>query len=95
MDFGLALDDTGAIAFRAEDGATYALEGQAGRILGAYREHQMSIDDKFLRGFWPGVKKALQKLMATDGAGAGVVFGPLHNTLDADWHGLVPWLNGL
>ena len=95
VDFGLALDAAGAIAFRAEDGATYALDGQAGRILGAYREHQMSADDQFLRSVWPGVKQALQKLLATDAAGNGLVFGPLHNTLDADWHGLVPWLNGL
>jgi uncharacterized protein (DUF608 family) len=95
VDFGLALAADGKIGFRAEDGWGYAVDGQAGRILGAYREHQMSADDAFLRRVWPGVKKALQKIMATDGDGDGLIFGPLHNTLDADWHGLVPWLAGL
>ncbi len=95
VDFGLALGPDGAIAYRAEEGDTFAVDGQCGRILGALREHQMSADASFLKSIWPAVKKALQKLIATDGDGDGLLIGPLHNTLDADWHGLVPWINGL
>ncbi|HEX8234825.1 MAG TPA: GH116 family glycosyl-hydrolase [Abditibacteriaceae bacterium] len=96
VDFGLALqEETGVIHFRAEDGDIYAVDGQAGRILGAYREHQMSADDAFLRRLWPRIKRAVQCLIATDGNGDGILYGPLHNTLDADWFGVVPWICGL
>ena len=95
VDFGKFLRDDGTIAFRGEDGDTYAIDGQAGRILGALREHQMSPDDAFLKQAWPCVRKALEKIIRTDGDADGLIFGPLHNTLDADWHGLVPWLAGL
>ncbi|PQV62600.1 hypothetical protein B1R32_12712 [Abditibacterium utsteinense] len=96
VDFGLALEpETGVIRFRAEDGAIYAVDGQAGRILGAYREHQMSADDAFLQRLWPQIKRALNCLIATDGNGDGILYGPLHNTLDADWFGVVPWICGL
>ena len=30
-----------------------------------------------------------------DADGSGVLHGPMHNTLDADWYGVVPWLVGL
>ncbi len=30
-----------------------------------------------------------------DADGSGVLRGPMHNTLDADWYGVVPWLVGL
>jgi uncharacterized protein (DUF608 family) len=92
VDFGLALKPDGTIAYRAENGDGYAVDGQAGRILGALRESQMSPDAAFLRRVWPNVKKALQKIITTDADGDGIIRGPLHNTLDADWYGVVPWL---
>ena len=55
VDFGLSLDPkTGVIRFRGEFGATFAVDGQCGTILRAYREHQMSPDDAFLKRLWPG-----------------------------------------
>jgi uncharacterized protein (DUF608 family) len=96
VDFGLALDSrTGVIHFRGEFGSTFAEDGQAGTILRAYREHQMSADDAFLKRIYPKVKKALQCLIDRDRDGAGILYGPMHNTLDADWFGVVPWLVGL
>ena len=92
VDFGLALKPDGVIAYRAENGDVYAVDGQAGRILGALRESQMSPDDAFLQRVWPNVKRALQKIIETDADGDGIIRGPLHNTLDADWYGIVPWL---
>src|SRR5690606_32143318 len=66
VDFGLALQPDGTIRFRAEHGDLFAADGQAGRILGAYREHLMSADDTFLRRIWPKVKLATQRLMQAD-----------------------------
>ncbi len=96
VDFGLALDPrTGVIRFRGEFGDTFAVDGQCGTILRAYREHQMSPDDRFLARLWPGIKRALQCVIDRDVDGSGVLHGPMHNTLDADWYGVVPWLVGL
>src|SRR5205085_5259958 len=48
-DYGVAFNpDTGRIRFRAEHNDHWAVDGQAGCILRAYREHQMSADDQFL-----------------------------------------------
>ena len=87
--------DTGAIHFRAEHSKHWAADGQAGCILRAYREHQMSADDRFLRSLWPRVKKSLEFLIRCDGNADGILEGPQHNTLDADWYGQVAWLSGL
>ena len=43
---------TGVINHRGE-GAGLAVDGQAGCILRAYREHQMSADPAFLKALWP------------------------------------------
>jgi uncharacterized protein (DUF608 family) len=94
VDFGLALDrKSGVIRYRAEHGATFAVDGQAGTILRAYREHQMSANGTFLQRVWPGMKKSIECLLDRDKD--GLLHGPLHNTLDADWFGVVPWLVSL
>ncbi len=96
VDFGLSLDRrTGVIRFRGEYGDTFAVDGQCGTILRAYREHQMSTDDRFLKRNWPGIRRALQCVIDRDIDGSGVLRGTMHNTLDADWYGVVPWLVGL
>ncbi|MGP0069233.1 MAG: GH116 family glycosyl-hydrolase [Isosphaeraceae bacterium] len=96
VDFGLSLDArTGVIRYRGEYGDTFAVDGQCGTILRAYREHQMSPDDRFLKRLWPRIKRAMQCVIDRDADGSGVLYGPMHNTLDADWYGVVPWLVGL
>ena len=96
VDFGVAFDPaTGRIRFRAEHNNHWAVDGQAGCILRTYREHQMSADESFLRRVWPRAKKALEFLIVADGNGDGVLEGPQHNTLDADWYGQVAWLTGM
>jgi hypothetical protein len=94
-DFGLALQADGAIHFRGENNRIPAIDAQAGSILRALREHQMSADDAFLRRVWPGVRRATDWLIAKDGDGDGLIEGNQHNTLDADWFGPVAWLSGL
>ena len=96
VDFGLALRDDGAIRFRGEANNGPAVDGQAGTILRAYREHQMSADDAFLKRNWAEHQEGhCNDLIAEDGDGDGILAGSQHNTLDADWYGPVAWLSGL
>ena len=93
---GVAFDPkTGIISHRAEEPVGPAVDGQAGTILRAYREHQMSADHAFLRRNWPKIKKSLEYLIRQDSNGDGILEGPQHNTLDAEWFGKVPWLSSL
>ncbi|MGO8751865.1 MAG: GH116 family glycosyl-hydrolase [Thermoguttaceae bacterium] len=93
-DFAAAMDPkTGVINHRGE-GAGLAVDGQAGCILRAYREHQMSADPAFLKALWPKIKLAMQCLVRMD-AGDGLLTGPQHNTLDQPWFGKVAWLSSL
>ena len=93
-DFGTAQDPhSGMIQHRGE-GAGLAVDGQAGCILRAYREHQMSSDGALLKELWPRIKLAMQFLIGMD-QGEGLVEGAQHNTLDAQWFGKVAWLSSL
>lgn len=86
--------DTGIIGHRGEHlGA--AVDGQAGTILRAYRDHQTSADGAFLKRNWPNIRKAVEWLIQQDGNGDGILEGPQHNTLDTEWFGPVAWLSGL
>jgi non-lysosomal glucosylceramidase len=96
VDYGVAFDvNTGRIRFRAEHNDHWAVDGQSGSILRSLREHQMSADDQFLRRIWPRVKKSLEFLIGKDAGADGIIDGPQHNTLDADWFGKVAWLSSL
>ena len=95
VDFGLALQPDGAIHFRGEFNDFPAIDAQAGTILRALREHQMSADDKFLTRNWPAIKRATEWLIRKDGNGDGIIESNQHNTLDTDWFGPVAWLSGL
>lgn len=95
IDFGLAQQPDGEIYFRAEFNDSPAVDGQAGTILRALREHQMSADCEFLRRTWPKIKLATQWLIAKDAENDGLIESGQPNTLDAIWYGKVAWLSGL
>jgi non-lysosomal glucosylceramidase len=95
VDFGLALQPDGAIFFRAEFNNIPAVDAQAGTVLRALREHQMSPDGAWLKRNWPAVRKSIDWLIAKDANGDGIIEGNQHNTLDTDWFGPVAWLSGL
>jgi non-lysosomal glucosylceramidase len=95
IDFGLALQPNGAIHFRGEFNDFPAIDAQSGTILRALREHQMSVDDAFLKRNWPHIKLAMQWLIGKDANNDGLIEGNQHNTLDTDWFGPVAWLSGL
>jgi uncharacterized protein (DUF608 family) len=93
---GIGFDPkTGIISHRAEEPVGPAVDGQAGNILRAYREHQMSADGAFLERLWPKVKASLEYLIRHDPNADGLLEGAQHNTLDAQWFGVVPWLSSL
>ncbi len=94
VDFGLAQHGDGSIGMRANlHGANHvADDGHCGRILGAYREHQMSEDDAFLKRTWPNIKKAIQFMIKRDANRDGILEGAQHNTLDAAWYGRISFL---
>ena len=93
-DFDTAMEKpSGAIRHRGE-GFGLAVDGQAGCILRAYREHQMTPDGVWLKDLWPNIKLAMQCLIKMD-RGDGLLDGHQHNTLDAGWYGQIAWLSGL
>lgn len=98
-DYGIAFrEKDGFMDFRAGAAGRDCTDGQAGVILRTYREHLFSKDDKFLKGVYPRMKKALEFLIAQDardGEPDGLPFGEQHNTLDAEWYGNVPVLCSL
>lgn len=95
VDLGVGFFEDGHIGFRAEYDTSPAIDGQAGRILDIYREHQMSVDDKFLKRVWPKTKKAIEYLLAQDTNNDGMTDTTLENTLDAKWPGEIAWIVGL
>ena len=94
VDFGAALHPDGIIGYRGE-GTGPAVDGQCGRILGAYREHQMSANGAFLHRIWPNVRRAMEFLIRHDANGDGLLDGPQDNTLDGTWYGKIPWISSL
>ena len=95
VDLGFGFHEDGHIGFRAEYDQQPAIDGQAGRILGIYREHQMSADDAFLKRNWTKTKRAIEYVLKQDRNGNGMVDSQLENTLDAKWPGEIAWLVGL
>lgn len=80
-------EQTGAVKFRGEGWKMWAGDSQGGTILKAYREHQCSVDDAFLRRNWPRIKKALEFLFVQDGDLNGLIEGEQHNTYDINFYG--------
>ncbi|WP_300604773.1 GH116 family glycosyl-hydrolase [Niabella sp.] len=95
VDLGISLQENGGIWFRGEYDKRPAIDGQAGRVLGCYREHQMSADHRFLQQNWDKIKRATQFIINQDKNKDGMVDTPLENTLDAIWDGEIAWIVGL
>jgi uncharacterized protein (DUF608 family) len=86
----LPLERVGSWLFAAAD-------GQMGTIMKMYRDWQLSGDDEMLRSLWPGVKKALEfawRPGGWDGDQDGVMEGCQHNTMDVEYYGPNPQMQG-
>lgn len=92
-DFGSAWHENGAIDYRGECARHVAHDGQCGVILRAWREHQMSPDDTYLRATWPRVRKSVEYMIGQDADENGLLEGEQYNTLDAAWFGPMAWIS--
>jgi len=86
QDFGEGFDESrGLVGFRSN--RAYAADGQCGTVLKAYREHQSSADDAFLKRNWARIKKALEYSIGQDGNDDGLIENSQHNTFDINFEG--------
>ncbi|MGB2863317.1 MAG: GH116 family glycosyl-hydrolase, partial [Sedimentisphaerales bacterium] len=86
QDFGQGFDaESGLVGFRSNQ--AYAADGQCGTVLKAYREHQMSANNAFLKRNWPRIKKALEFSIGQDGNDDGLIEASQHNTYDINFEG--------
>ena len=103
LEFRYATAASGAMSFRIALPLTgprwpwAAADGQFGCIVKLYREWQLSGDDDFLRRLWPGCKRALEFAWVEGGWDAdadGVAEGCQHNTMDVEYFGPNPIIQG-
>lgn len=104
VEFMHATADNGLMSFRvhlplerAQESGKAAADGQLGCIMKAYREWQLSGDTDELRKMWPKVKAALAFCWIEGGWDAdkdGVMEGCQHNTMDVEYHGPNPQMQG-
>jgi non-lysosomal glucosylceramidase len=94
QDFGEGFDAaSGLVGFRSN--RAYAADGQCGTVLKAYREHQMSADNTFLKRNWPRIKKALLFSISRDENDDGLIEVSQHNTYDINFEGANTFVGSL
>jgi uncharacterized protein (DUF608 family) len=74
-------------------------DGHASCILKSYREALNQPDDKFLREYWPHIKRAVEYLISRDakaagGQPAGILQDDQWNTYDEALHGVTTFISG-
>ena len=104
VEFSQCTDPNGMMSFRAnlpiERGKNFsraAADGQMGTIMKMYRDWQLSGDSDMLRRMWPNVKAALAFCWQPggwDGDRDGVMEGCQHNTMDVEYYGPNPQMEG-
>lgn len=104
VEFAHATNEEGLMSFRthlpldrAQDFGKAAADGQLGCIMKMYRDWQLSGDNETLRFLWPQVKKALAFCWMKggwDGDQDGVMEGVQHNTMDVEYFGPNPQMEG-
>lgn len=92
---GVGLHPDGSIGFRGEGWDLWAGDSQGGYILKAYREHQCSPDDTFLRRNWPAIRRAVEFLIRQDGNADGLLEGQQHQTYDENYFGANTFVGAL
>ncbi|HEY8929817.1 MAG TPA: GH116 family glycosyl hydrolase [Mucilaginibacter sp.] len=85
-DFGAAYNQNGMVNMR-DSLHMDAIDGQAGTVLKAYREHLMTNDNDFLMRNWPKIKQAEVYLIKQDSDLKGIIEGRQPNTFDVAFYG--------
>ncbi|MCY3693936.1 MAG: GH116 family glycosyl-hydrolase [Chloroflexi bacterium] len=105
VEFAHATDAEGKMSFRvmlplegrATEFVSAAADGQLGCVMKLYREWRLSGDDDFLAELWPHCKRALEYCWVEggwDGDRDGVMEGCQHNTMDVEYFGPNPQMQG-
>jgi uncharacterized protein (DUF608 family) len=104
VEFQHATRDDGHMSFRtflplslSRDHGIAAADGQMGCIMKLYRDWQLSGDDQWLQSLWPRARKALEFCWIEGGWDAdrdGVMEGCQHNTMDVEYYGPNPQMQG-
>ncbi len=104
VEFGHATADSGLMSFRvnlplgrSQEFGKGAADGQMGCIMKMYRDWQLSGNDATLRKLWPKVRKALEFCWIQggwDNDRDGVMEGCQHNTMDVEYYGPNPQMEG-
>lgn len=87
---GLPLD-------RAREHPLTAADGQFGCVLKLYRDWKLSGDDKWLAGLWPACRRSIEFAWIEggwDGDRDGLAEGAQHNTMDVEYYGPTPVIQG-
>lgn len=104
-EFGVAVGEQGDMVFRImqpykERGREFgrvAADGQMGCILKMYRDWQLSGDQAWLDRLWPAIRKTMAYCWIPHGWDAdqdGVMEGCQHNTMDVEYYGPNPQMQG-
>lgn len=105
VEFGIATGDQGDMPFRimqpylerARDFKRVAADGQMGCVIKMYRDWQLGGDFSQLLRLWPAIKNALAYCWIENGWDAdrdGVMEGCQHNTMDVEYYGPNPQMQG-
>lgn len=104
VEFAQATRDDGLMAFRVhlpiargQEFGKAAADGQLGCIVKLYRDWQLSGDDALLADLWPRARAALEFCWIPGGWDAdrdGVMEGCQHNTMDVEYFGPNPQMEG-
>lgn len=93
-DYGTSFQPDGGIQARNGWGGIL-IDGHAGAILKAYREHLASKDDLLLSRNWDKIKKATEFIIKEDGNADGLIEKEQANTYDIAFHGANTYVGGL
>ncbi len=105
VEFGHATDERGLMSFRvglplaerARDWGLAAADGQLGCLVKLYRDWKLSGDEDLLARLWPKARAALAFAWIDGGWDAdkdGVMEGCQHNTMDVEYYGPNPQIQG-
>lgn len=93
-DYGTSFQPDGGILSRNGWGGIL-IDGHAGGILKAYREHLVSKDGLFLSRNWDKIKKATEFIIKEDGNSDGLIEKEQANTYDIAFFGANTYVGGL
>jgi len=104
VEFEHATDDIGKMSFRVDlplsrprDWEIAAADGQMGCLMKLYRDWKLLGDSVLLKKLWPKARKALEFCWIDGGWDAdrdGVMEGCQHNTMDVEYFGPNPQMQG-